>query len=214
MFLMLIGLIFFFFKNNTINNNFKGSDYGQIYIYVISTPDTGLNEQKLTIFTDNWKEYLKQASYGVLDNVNFIIEIRNSNISNLKVPESEIGTKVKGLYVFSKSYPQEIFASFYENYNSNINWSFPLFSSAAIKSNFPVAWTTWDIDGNYYAGGCYEQNKHLCTESSHELFHALFDCNEGEGNIMGFKDNLKDYNHAPPICLEKIKYYIPQLSIN
>ena len=188
----------------------KASGYGQMYIYLASTKDSGISSAELTKFASSLKKYMNEASYGYLDNINFILE-SNANENNPKVTKSQIGTKIKGAYYLAKSYPTNA-ENFWENYDAKIPW---FLSSALYKAPFPFAWTTI-VSGNLDSTGCIEilspgSTHNLCRETAHELAHSMFACDDNTGDIMRPTPEFPYTGHFPPVCITKIKKYIPNL---
>ncbi len=200
------------YQSNITNTSLgKASSTGQVYVYLGATSDSNFTQEELDRFVVSFKKYINQASYGYLDNINFITEA-NANQNNPRVNVFEIGSKIKGAYYFSKEYPIDA-QNFWLSKNSNISW---IFSSALMKSNFPFAWTTI-ISGDLDKGGCSEtfnfSTHDLCRETAHELAHAIFACDDNTGDIMRCTTEYPcTYpGHFPPACLNLIKSYMPQL---
>lgn len=182
----------------------------KIYVYLATTEGAGWTQAQLDGFANNLKDYMYTASYGALD-MEFITEI-NADQSNPNIDHSLIGNQIKGIYYLSKTYPTESINWINsQNFNANINW---LFSSAAYHAPMPNGWTT--LVGTY-TSGCNEiidaNTIHdLCKESAHELGHTLFACLDNSGDIMRPTTQYPYTGHYPPDCIDKINYYIPQLT--
>jgi len=195
-------------SNQKWNNPEKASKYGQIYIYLASTTSSGIDSAELTKFASSFKNYLYEASFGYLDNINFVLE-PYANEVNPNIDHSQIGNKIKVAYYLIQGSPSIQTSNFWESYNSNINW---IFSAAYMKAQFPLAWTTI-VQGDLSSDGCWELggSHDICKESAHELAHAFFACDDYSGDIMRPLPDLPMTNHYPPKCLELIKSYMPQL---
>lgn len=200
-------------QNYTINQSNKTNEV--IYIHLISSPSSNFNYDKLLTFSNDWKKYLNESTYGTLNNVEFIMDAQPSSYPNPGVNDSEFGTKIKATYFIASAEEPIPSFNYYINYNSNINWTF---SFASFKFQYPIGYTQIYSDGTYSNCDVIKRIDSsttstipMCRTSSHELFHALFMCEDYEGNIMRPIEGLTDMDHVPPICLQKIKYYLPQI---
>lgn len=197
---------------NITSNLSEASSVGQVYIYLATTPDSGMTQVELDRFIISFKNYLYQASYGYLNNINFITEL-NANSTNPNINKSLIGTKIKGTHYLTANFDSTSMVYWRDNYNANIKWTF---SAAIWHSRFPWSFTTYN--GRLTPDGCAQlflggSSGDVCRETAHELAHAIFACDDDTGDIMRCTNEYPcTYpGHFPPVCLNLMKDYMPQL---
>jgi hypothetical protein len=189
----------------------KGSSTGQIYVYLASV--NSLDSSQLNRFSQAFRQYLYTASSGILDNVNFALDA-NADYNNPRIAQSSLGTQVKATLYLSDDCNVAINTNLNHQFNSNINWLFSifnLFSVANFHASYPVACSNAGRDLS--SDGCWDNSgtHNICFEAAHELAHTLFGCEDYDGDIMRSTPDMTDNTHYPPICLERIKSYMPQI---
>lgn len=194
------------------NDPFSGSSYGTVRIYLATPQSIGWSQQDLNNFASAMDSWFSEATYGMFNNVEFVTEA-NADFSNPGVSHSRFGTDIKVAFHISDVYPTSG-RTFFRQFSSGINW---LMSSASFHSIYvPWGWTTIPSTHIYDGTGCFARSNSggyidLCKTTAHELGHAMFGCRDYDGDIMRPLLGLNDNNHYSPICLERVKYYIPQL---